>query len=174
MIDDWDATVKTVWKPDATLLLHPSLPPALHGTNPRTLMGKKWWDGKRKKAYAEHDYCCWACGAKQDRLDAHEAYIFDGFEVRLDHIVALCVLCHSFIHVNRMNSLYDKGKIMLSECWEVETHGFNVLADAGFPRDRCVTPKYKDKDWNKWYLLINEKKFYSRFKGRDEWKLTYN
>lgn len=178
-MDDWDSSIAKVWKADATLLLHPSLPPPLNGVNPRTIMGKKWWDVKRTEAYEKHDWCCWACGIDTTylylrRLDAHEAYVFDGFEVRLDHIVALCTLCHAFIHVNRMNSMYDKGQIGYAECWEVENHGFQVLRDAGLPEKRFPTTNYSDRHWKDWYLLIDGVKHYSRFSGREEWKKEYN
>lgn len=173
---------KPLWKPDAKLLLHPPLPPALHGTNPRTLMGKFWWDTERQKAYIRHDYRCWACGVhKEDQigrkvLDAHEDYLFDYelFRLTLREIVALCVTCHAFIHCNRMNLLFDKGTINEEDCAEILRHGFRTLVNQGLEPSRLPHPVYYDGDWNKWHLRIEGKDYYSKFKNKEEWKRFYD
>lgn len=112
------------------LLLHPSIPPALSGVNPRTIKGREWWDLIRKKAYAGNNYCCWACGVYQldtplGKLDAHECYEYDTekFEARMTEVVALCRECHHFIHWRR---IYFKPY-----CKPILQHGLEILHAAG-------------------------------------------
>jgi len=105
------------------LLTHPNLPKPLHGVNPRTVMGQKWWNEKRQEAYAKNNYCCWACGTHKsvslyrDWLEAHEAYEVDYPNGRMEikEIVALCHACHNFIHSGRLyNTLNEdnEGKFL--------------------------------------------------------------
>lgn len=115
------------------LLLHPSIPLALSGVNPRTIKGQEWWDVVRKQVYRWNNYCCWACGEYQldalykQTLDAHETYTYDykKFEAYPGEVVALCRACHLFIHWRRVKS-YTVRK-------EVVIRGLNILADAGLP-----------------------------------------
>ena len=92
------------------LLLHPMIPRSLSGVNPRRIKGKEWWDKTRKAAYAENNYCCWACGAHrmdttEQLLDGHETYEynFDKRTMRYEGTVALCRRCHEFIHFNTLS-----------------------------------------------------------------------
>ena len=165
--------------PDAKLLLHPTIPPPLHGINPRTILGQKWWDEQRKDAYEKYDFHCHACGIHRDdsfgisgRLDAHERYEFDftACVIRLDGIVALCTICHAYIHRNRMHALFDKGIIGPTDCWEIIEHGERVLYNAGYDPKKFFWPPFDDADWHKWHLQIN---FYTRFKDRQDWLEHY-
>lgn len=88
------------------LLTHPHIPRQMAGVNPRTILGKAWWDGVRRLAYAENNYNCWACGENvpDKPLEAHEAYTFN-YEDRIMtfvEVVALCSDCHAFIHSGRL------------------------------------------------------------------------
>jgi len=169
------------WKPSAKLLLHPPLPPPLHGTNPRTILGQKWWDVERRKAYAKHGYRCWACGVNKEEqigrqvLDAHEDYVFnyECHRITLREIVALCVTCHAFIHCNRMNSLYDKGVINEEECCEILRHGYRTLLNQGMEPNRLPHPAYYKGDWDKWHLVLEGKEYYSKFRDEEEWAEFY-
>ena len=86
------------------LLMHPQIPPPLHGLAPRVVMGRKWWDEQRRIAYAKHDDKCHCCGIHKSKakyrkvLEAHEAYKIDWTAGRaeLEEIVALCHSCHPF------------------------------------------------------------------------------
>lgn len=169
------------FKPDASILLHPPIPTPLHGTNPRTVMGTKWWNEQRRRAYEENNFVCSACGVhKEDSLgrevlEAHEYYHYDyvKYKLTLAKIVALCPACHAYIHVNRMNRLFDKGELTEFDCWEITAHGERTLHNQGYIDLRVDYPSYCDDDWDKWHIVIDGKVYYSRFKNRDEWKEYY-
>lgn len=96
------------------LLTHPNIPATMSGVNPRTILGRKWWDVQRRIAYAENNYFCWACGKRDDDkpLEAHEAYQFDydNHVMTLGEVVALCSDCHAFIHSGRLWVQYKQGR----------------------------------------------------------------
>lgn len=121
---------------DASLLTHPNIPKPLHGVNPRTIFGQEWWDAERKKAYAEKNQCCHACGTHRSQvkgpnkwLEAHERYKIDYKNGRIyfNGLVALCPYCHAFIHSGRLYSLYSKGEKSRQETQEILLHGLHVL-----------------------------------------------
>lgn len=171
------------------LLLHPNLPKPLHGINPRTIMGAAWWDKERKAAYARHDYHCMACGIYapwdfnkerfegEQKLHAHESYEINYEEkfAKLTEIVALCPLCHDYIHSGRTHAMYGKEVYDEFDCWHIFTHGDSVLIDAGYsPGLKQVDTATYAIEWNEWYLLLNGKKHYSKFKSYDEWREHYS
>lgn len=120
------------WRPE--ILASPNIPRALHTVNPRTILGKKWWDEQRQIAYAHHDYRCWACGVPKQNaefyhwLEAHEDYNYNWKtgRVELKEIVALCHSCHSFIHNGRLYQLYLEGEISKDKVWQVLDHGLDI------------------------------------------------
>ena len=130
------------------LLLHPSVPKYLSGVNPRTIKGQEWWDSVRKVAYAENNFCCWACGVYQldavyePLLDAHETYTYDykKFEARPGEIVALCRACHWFIHFRRVKYLHVRKEVVI--------RGLRFLADAGLPVPYWQHTVALAWDWN--------------------------
>lgn len=81
------------------LLYHFPIPPDLHKLNPRLLLGRRWWNKTRKKAYRSNGWFCQACGAS-GRLDAHEQYEFDFKKkiAKFKDVVPLCQKCHRYIH----------------------------------------------------------------------------
>ena len=121
------------------ILAHPNIPKPLHGMNPRTLLGREWWDKHRQEAYAKYDYHCWACGvAKRDAkyhqwLEGHEYYDFnyDTGELKLKEIVALCHSCHNFIHSGRLWIMFQKGEIPREKIEDILAYGFAVLKPTG-------------------------------------------
>ena len=95
---------------DAGILLHPQIPKPMHTVNPRTILGRKWWDIVRNKSYEEKGFHCHACGVhKNDAqykqwLEGHEFYSvnYKLGEVKFIKVVALCHSCHNYIHDGRL------------------------------------------------------------------------
>ena len=121
--------------PNTKLLLHPNIPTALHGVNPRSILGQKWWDVQRQIAYAKHDYHCWGCGvhksvAKYHQwLEAHEVYDIDYGTGRIEMtaICALCHSCHNYIHDGRMQKLFEKNQLSFQKYIDVLAHGERLI-----------------------------------------------
>jgi hypothetical protein len=170
--------IKTPFMKPIILCCPPVIPP-LHGLNPRTIMGKEWWDIQRRKVYEANMYHCWACAKGNTRLEAHEVYkyTFKKFEARMVMITALCWECHNFIHRGRLTSLVMEGKVPVEDLTRVENHGETLLIN------HELEDKYKEmvdiydskmdyiiRNWSRWHLLIGNKKFYSKFKTVDEWE----
>lgn len=173
------------------ILLHPNIPKPLHGLAPRTIMGKKWWDAIRRESYAEHDYKCAICGkpAPYDleklrfdneegvKLEAHEIYDINYLTRRATYVktLALCNLCHNYIHSGRLNALFDKGVFDEEYCWTVMTHGDSVLIDASIsPFLREVDQRdYKD-EWMEWRLVFEGNEYEPIYKSYEEWNNEYN
>ena len=164
------------------LLRHPNIPKPLHGMNPRTIMKTKWWNEKRREAYARNNYHCTTCGAYHefdvDRkvfvdipLHAHEYYRidYDNCSAELVYIFALCPICHDYIHSGRMNAMYEKGVLDEADCWLIRSQGERVLGEV---IDNVDKRDYTE-DWNKWHLIIDGKKYFSKFKSIEEWREFY-
>ena len=185
-----------------TLLLHPNIPKPLHGLAPRILLGDKWWDEKRRKAYGLNNYHCFACGTYHPynldrqrfetiKLHAHECYTIDYEKktMELKEIVALCGdLCHNYVHSGRMNALYNNfkssglrtpltsGKQMFDEqdCWTIVTHGDSVLIDGGLLPNHEVDCRDYSEEWSEWRLIIDGVGYKSKFNNIEEWKEHYS
>jgi len=178
-------------------LTHPNIPKPLHGMNPRTVLGQAWWNEKRKEAYAKNNYCCWACGiskynAKYHQwLEGHESYQinYKKGEAKLEEIVALCSSCHNFIHSGRLYMMYLEGKYTKEKCLDILEHGFSILDNAGLEPFGGTVEVWNilssDKraggselsgdfaEWDKWHIVINGKKYYSKFKDMNDWADHY-
>lgn len=119
-------------------LLHGHIPRGLEKFNPRTILGKEWWDDVRKEAERENNYCCHACGkhkseAEKKWLEGHEAYSYD-FKKRVatyEGTVSLCTTCHMFIHSGLTLTRAVGSDISQRRFVEVMTHGVKVLAQVG-------------------------------------------
>ena len=178
--------VEESYKFRAELLLHPNIPKPLHGVAPRTLMKKKEWDHVRRTAYAKLGYHCFACGlfASYDeerrrfedvKLHAHEVYRIDyeNCVVELYEIVAVCPLCHDYIHCGRANALYDKGIFDEESMYVIINRGDSVLKAAGLPLGFVVDKRDYSDSWSKWKLVYDGKEYFSQFKSELEWKEHY-
>jgi len=169
--------IKTPAFTNPRLLLDSNVPKPLHGINPRTVLGKAWWDVERKKASKKNNNCCYACGVHRSEakyhpwMEGHESYAINYAvgNMRLKEIVSLCHSCHNFIHSGRLQNLYDKGEISPSKYHDITAHGLNLTKRFCAPK----RPEYIQQDWSKWHLVINGKKYYSKFKNVVEWSRHY-
>lgn len=157
------------------LLLLPNVPKPMHGTAPRIVLGRKWWDATRKAAYTATDLCCSACGVRKQQakghawLEGHEHYEIDYKRGLMTYIetVALCHWCHNYIHSGRMKAMLDAGKLSHSKYASIIIHGDRVLQDAGLKQ-----PKPHDgpmADWSKWRLVIDGRRYPGLFKCEADW-----
>lgn len=171
--------------PNARLLLHPQIPKPLHLVNPRTIMGKEWWNDVRRRAYWRYGFCCHACavvGGKakhQQGLEAHEVYDINYLTgcVTYLHTVALCHFCHNYIHMGRLEQLYAKGTISGTLFQAINRHGRRVLRNAGLSgqigsMDRlvlCLRESGNLCKWEDYHLIIEGIRYEPRFKSYEEW-----
>lgn len=169
------------FEPDPHLLLCPNVLPPLHGLNPRTILGTEWWDEARKKAYGKWNSRCWACGICDVRLSAHEIYYHDFglFQVTLESIVALCKMCHDFIHSGRQEMLRDDGRISPEQYRTTRDHGLLIVEDAGLVweykhRHERFRGDYITETWGKWHLLLEGEKYYSSSMSPKAWRHFYS
>ena len=163
------------------LLLHPNIPKPLHGLNPRTIRGAKWWNIHRREAYAANNYHCWACSKYapydhdkkrfiSEKLDAHEYYDINYKEktAKLKKIVALCKHCHATIHSGRLQAMFDIGENDIQWLWELSRHSQNILKKPL----KIDTRDYR-QEWNDWRLIIDGVEYKSKFKNMEEWEAEY-
>lgn len=124
-----------IYKNRPRLLLHGSIPRPMHGVNPRSIMGKEWWDVERKKAYLHNNNYCHACGVyKRDAklfqwLEAHEIYDIDYDKCRMKFkgVVALCHCCHAVVHSGRTTQLYINEKLSHEKFTTIVKHGQRIF-----------------------------------------------
>lgn len=141
---DLSATGLKFTRPD--ILQHPNIPKYLSGVNPRTLMGKEWWDRHRKQVYEVNNYHCFACGVSSSNakyhqwLEAHECYdyLWDKLVLRYRETVALCYTCHNFIHSGRLYNLYLDRKVAKDKIQFILMHGLVLLYGQGLKPDQKV------------------------------------
>lgn len=157
------------------LLLCANIPKPLHRVNPRTILGKKWWDETRQKAAEETNQHCLACGVHKGRakgkqwLEGHEIYEIDYVQGRSTYIetVPLCHYCHNFIHDGRLQALLDKGEITHNFYAAVLQHGERVMEEVGLsfaqPYEGPFAP------WGDWRLVIDGEEYPPKFKNARAW-----
>ena len=177
------------------ILTHPNIPKPLHGISPRTIMGQKWWDDKRRHVYALYDYHCAACGvhkleaAGPKWLEAHEYWNIDYMTgiCKIESIEPLCHYCHAFIHSGRLAIINKSDEYKKS----VIEHGFKILKKNNLQPFYFVVdladrfnikhegikgyiPKLnKNLNWSDYVLIFNGKEYRSRFNDIFEWKKHY-
>jgi len=69
-----------------------------------------------------------------------------------------------------MNAMYDKGVLDEESCWLIRSQGAAVL---GEEIDNVDRRDYTD-DWSKWHLIIDGKKYFSKFESIEKWREHYN
>ena len=169
--------------PDPSILLHPQIPKPLHLLNPRTILGKGWWDKVRKEAYWRHGFRCHACSIPGDEakyragLEGHEMFDIDyvSGKVEFIEVVALCYSCHNYIHKGRLSYLLDAGKISGELFSYVLTRGNEILSLAGLPFDANaqLLTLLRDNNllagWKDYRMIINGVDHGQRFRSQEEW-----
>ncbi len=166
------------------ILLHPNIPQPLQGMSPRVILGEEWWDTKRKEAYKKHNYHCWACGVhKSDAkykqwLEGHECYVFNyekGTAFMVE-VVALCYMCHAFIHSGLTQVWFNNNKINKKEYGDIIKHGENLLKTVDYKKlNPYIIDSYcKVADWADWKIIVDGKVYPTKFKNISEWKEHYS
>jgi len=184
------------------ILSCPPIPKALNGVNPRTIKGKGWWDKQRKAVYKQNNYHCFACGVWEKKarpnpwLDAHEIYRVSTKtgRVTLKEIVAICPACHKFIHLSLVQKQHAAGIISYKDMQYIVIHGLDLVRSWKVPillgtlqvaeymlgfliqyKKFNIRPPYAyDLEWDKWHLVLDGKKYRSKFKDEEEWRRFYN
>ena len=142
------------------ILLDSGPPRALYKVNPRLIMGKEWWDERRKQAYHEFMNMCAACGTAYVKLEAHELYKIDKRKgkIYLEDVVPLCIKCHSFVHQDLHRALLAKGEITTDFVREVIKHGRDILKKWKIPYHK-KDPNNSKIAHNDWRLVLNGKEY---------------
>ena len=161
------------------LLLHPNVPKPLHGMSPRELLGDVWWNETRKTVYKNAKDECQCCGVhKQDAkyhkwLEAHETYSYDykNGVATVTEIVALCHSCHAYIHSGLLQVLWTTGKISNEKYQDILSHGDKIIKESGLKRPERPT---QIAEWSKWCIVIEGKKYKTKWKSFEHWAKHYN
>jgi hypothetical protein len=171
---------RLTWNREPSILLHPPIPPPMYGLAPRNIMGARWWYETRQASYRSTDYHCQACGVHRDYaevhrwLEGHEFYTINYLTGRMIYrrTTPLCHYCHNFIHIMRLGSLVEKGKVPIAKYNAVVAHGNAILKQAGLVKP----PVYNGRiaPWHKWRLIFNRKHYKPLYSSLDEWNLHHN
>lgn len=183
-------------------LQHPTIPRPMFGTAPRVVLGQEWWDVEREAAYKKNNYCCWACG-DNSALQAHEVYTIDYERATMTYVEAsaLCIPCHTFIHIGRAGVLIAKHELSELEFKRIVRTRYKLLKDAGLKAnwafystlesltksfllnptmwtreimvDAVPPPLVPDKPWDVWRLVIGDRLYPPRYKNAFEARVAY-
>lgn len=172
------------------LLLHPNIPKPLHGVNPRTLLGRKWWDTERKEAQLATNFHCLACGVHKtvakarQWLEGHEIYDINYSLGIAEYVrtVSLCHYCHNYIHDGRLQALLEKNQLSHQKYSSIIRHGDLVLSTQGLfrpsreerERDFIAGRAFGNAvEWEGWRMIVGKKMYKPLFKNLVEWT-TYH
>jgi len=157
------------------ILAQLGIPIPLHSLAPRTLLGSAWWQAERIKAYTVANNHCVACGKKQKfQMDIHERYDINYKTYTMTYVesVALCGLCHQFIHLGFTASQVKEGILTPTEMMKILTRGTKILRKAGLTRPLPPSTVFL-RTWDRWRLLINNVEYKSKFKNYESWRERY-
>lgn len=165
-----------IWQRDPSILLLPNVPKPMHGVNPRSVLGNRWWDAERNAAYRSTNYHCEACGVHKSQarfrkvVEGHEVYATDYQNGILKYVrtTPLCSVCHEYIHDGRLQALLQKGQITRGHYVSVMQHGDRLLAEVGLKK-----PSHSERDavimrdiqegrvasWGNWRLVVDTTKY---------------
>jgi len=168
------------WKLNPSVLLSENIPLPLHGMNPRTVLGSKWWNKTRGEAYASTNYRCASCGVHKlkakfhHHLEGHELYQIDYELGIMEYLetVPLCHACHCYIHDGRLRAQLTKNELSHSRYAAIIDHGDQVLSQARLvrksklERDKFVETKIilgEYASWTDWKLSIQGTEYSSPY-----------
>jgi hypothetical protein len=180
------------------VLTHPNIPIPLHGLNPRTIKGDKWWDKTRKEAYAATNDHCFACGIHKSNargrkwMEGHEYWNIDyqAGKCVVEKIIPLCHYCHNFIHSGRLSMIAGKDKTY-REVIDILEHGFGILKKNGLKcfgntrslaldlgADTFGVEEYENRinpniRWQDWVLVLEGVEYHSLFANEGAWRDHY-
>jgi len=184
--------IKKIKPTDVSILTQSNVPKPLHGLNPRTLLGKIWWDKTRFKAQECYGYKCAACGVDKENakehqwLEGHEAWNinYQTGICEVTEILPLCHYCHNFIHSGRLVVTASRKKAV-----DVITHGIALLAETKlkvFPGTLIVANRLgidtkelrsyalpSNLYWSDYKMKLNGKLYDSLYKNYEEWENHY-
>ena len=171
---------KVEWTRRPEVLMCPQIPKPMHGVAPREILGQRWWDQTRQAAYRSTAFHCLACGtwkgvAEYRRwLEGHEWYEIDYCRGRMTYVecIPLCHLCHSYIHVGRLQALLEKGEIHQAKYVAVLQHGDRVLREAGLRRPTPYDGPCAE--WGRWRLVLEGKEYPPKFETFEAWQKYFS
>lgn len=155
------------------LLTSGGIPRPMHGVNPRTILGREWWNSVRKLAYQSTKFHCVTCGRLAESLiEAHEVFDIDYLLGRMEfkEIVPLCWFCHSFIHRGRLDALYDVDVIDPRMYLAAVKHGNVTLMENGLKFEPYSGPQ---AEWEDWRMILFGKEYLPIYKSLEEWKTKF-
>jgi hypothetical protein len=160
------------------LLFHSQIPKPLHGCAPRVIKGDEWWEEQKRLAESRSRFRCQACGVSKNMaevhqwLEAHEVYDIDWERGRmtLREVVALCHLCHSCIHLGRLEMLLEEGKVTPEHVVRVCAHGDKVVNKAIKAGHHAPVQPRKVASWHRWRMLVDGKAYGPTSKDRSAWE----
>jgi hypothetical protein len=179
------------WKRKPELLTLPNIPKPLHGLNPRTVLGSKWWNVERRKAYQSTNNHCEACGVHKleqkgrQILEGHEVYFTDYEQGTCTYLrtAPLCPPCHQYIHDGRLLWLLQTGQITHQRYTFIIKRGDGILNEAGLSRpslrlrDRYVIKLQQNGKlarWDTWKLVIGEMEVPTPYKSLEEYQSKFS
>lgn len=111
--------------------------------NLRKFASREDWDKIRRKAYADHDYCCSICGTG-GKLHCHEVWEYDDEKhaQRLAGFISLCVMCHHVKHIGLAGILASRGQLD----YEGVIRHFMKVNKCG----RRIFFKHRDEAFDEW------------------------
>ena len=180
------------------ILTHPNIPKPLHGINPRTILGKEWWDKTRFEAQKKTGYRCAACGVHKSEakgkkwLECHEFWDinYENGICKVKSIEPLCHYCHNFIHSGRLAMIINKEK-SAEEVISILEHGFLILSSNNlkvFPPTLKFANSIgvftwgvepynikinKALKWSDYKMVLNGVEYSSKFNSVKEWLSYY-
>lgn len=152
-------TIEIIDHMGVDVLTQPVLPPAIHGVNPRTIMGNSRWESVKREVRAKANHKCMCCGGhvkhvKGDWLESHEVYEVDlvSREFRVVGVVGLCHKCHMYIHQAYLRIQLAQGKVSRRAYDAIIAHGDVLLARSGKTK-QVLTPQVLNDP--RWCVLFN-------------------